>query len=84
MRAVWDELQPYVEVRRRHVPIRPADRLLEDLEIDDEDLEDLAVRAATRAGRATSDWQSNPLNGSVVTVGDLVRLISLQPRVAAA
>ena len=84
VRAIWDGLQPHVEVKRRHVPIRPNDRLLKDLEIDDEDLEDLAVQAATRAGRAASDWRSNPLNGSVETVGDLVRLIALQPRVAAA
>ena len=49
-----------------------------------EDLEDLAVQAATRAGRAASGWRSNPLNVSVQTVGHLVRLIALQPRVPAA
>ena len=47
-------------------------------------MRDLAVQAATRALRAASDWRSNPLNASVETVGDLVRLIALQPRVAAA
>jgi len=83
VRAVWDVLQPYVEVSGRHMPIRPSDRLVNDLDIDDEDLEDLAVTVATRVGRAASKWESNPLNGSVETVGDLVRLIALQPRVPA-
>ena len=84
VRAVWDALQPHVEVRGRRVPLRPSDRLLADLEIDDDDLEDVAVEAATRAGRNPSDWCANPTNGAVETVADLVRLVSLQPRVAAA
>jgi hypothetical protein len=84
VRAVWDALQPHVEVRGRHVPVRPGDRLVADLGIDGEEIEDVAVAAATRAGRNRSDWRANAVNGAVETVGDLLRLVALQPRVAAA
>ena len=84
VRAVWDALQQHVEARGRHVPLRPSDQLVAHLDIDADDLEDVAVEAATRAGRNSSDWRANPVNRPVETVADLVRLVALQPRVAAA
>ena len=84
VRAVWDALQPYVAFDEGHVPLRPDDRLSEDLKIDPEDSGELAAQVARRVGREASRWSSNPARGEVRTVGDLIRLVALQPRVPAA
>ena len=84
VRAVWDALQPYAKFRGGSVPIRPTDRIDEDLGIDWDDIDmGLAQEVADRVGRSLENIEANPLYGRVSTVGDLVRLISSQPRTAA-
>ena len=83
VRAVWDALQPYAKFRGGSVPIRPTDRIDEDLGIDWDDIDmGLAQEVAERTGRSLDNIEANPLFGHVSTVGDLVRLISSQPRAA--
>ena len=84
IRAVWDAMLPYVRLGDRHLPLRPSDRLIADLQIDADDLEDLAVAVAVRVGRQSSNWTGNAMSGTVSTVEDLVRLVALQPRTEAA
>ncbi len=75
VRATWDALRSYVKI-----PLRPADRIGADLHIDDEDLEDdLLEEVAFRAGRSLDRLEANPMYRQVVTVGDFVRLVTLQP-----
>ena len=85
VRAVWDELQLNLAVGDAPVPLRPDDRLAEDLRIDDEELDlDIIVDVAARSGRSLEGVERNPMYGHVVTVRDLVHLIALQPWRAAA
>ena len=75
MRAVYEELQPVVSF-----PIRASHRLVEDLQLDDEDLHfDYLPLIAQRVGRALTDSEQNPYYGRVETVADLVHFIAAQP-----
>ena len=84
VRAVWDALQPYVYYGEEHLPLRPSDDLVEDLRIDPDELEYLAVEVAGRVGRSTTNWLENPKSRVVRTVADLIGLIAHQPRQRAA
>ena len=80
VRAVWDALQPYVTYRGGRAPLRPTDRIDEDLEIDQDDIDTCVLQeVAERAGRSLDGIEANPWYGRVTTVGDLVRLLSAQP-----
>jgi hypothetical protein len=83
VRATWDALWPYVaSPGGGGAPLRASDRLLEDLRIDPEDVEDMLAEVAERAGYSLERVEANPLFGQVVTVGDFVRLVTAQPRLA--
>jgi hypothetical protein len=84
VRATWDALQPYVSF-----PLRPTDRLIEDLGIADEEI-DMALlgEVAERSRHSLDDLEANPYFAKFsafrnVTVGDFVKLISCQPRIEA-
>ncbi|HET7585858.1 MAG TPA: hypothetical protein VFK13_13160 [Gemmatimonadaceae bacterium] len=80
VRAVWEALVPYVECDGRRVPLRPTDRISEDLHIDVDDIDmGIVQEVAERAGRSLENVEANPRYGHVKTVGDLVRLVSSQP-----
>jgi hypothetical protein len=84
VRATWDALQPYVTFRGGRVPLRPTDRLVDDLCIDPDDIDfDLVKEVAERSGRSLDQPETNPYYGRVDTVGDFVRFISCQRRAAA-
>ena len=84
VRAVWDALAPWTEVRGGgRLPLRPTD-VIEELGCVDEDLDDVLREAATRAQHTLNGVEGNPYYGRVVTVADLVALIAHQPRLAAA
>jgi hypothetical protein len=81
IRATWDALAPYLVFSEGRVPLRPTDRLEEDLRIDLDDIHfDLLHGVATRSGHSLDDCESNPFYGKVTTVGDFVRFITWQPR----
>ena len=84
VRAVWDALAPWTELPGGgRVPLRPTDAIA-DLGCVDEDLEEVFEEAARRARRLLDGLEENPYYRRVATVGDLVALISRQPRAAAA
>jgi len=75
MRAVFEELQPFVPI-----PILASHRLVEDLKIDDEDLSlDFAPVIAQRLHRTLRDSERNPYYNRVKTVEDLVHFMEGQP-----
>ena len=80
IRAVYEELQAAYET----LPIRAGDRFVEELRIDEEDLDDLVVAMAHRAGRSFEETAANPWSGKVLTVRDLVLFLNGQPRLEAA
>lgn len=81
VRAVHDRLQPYAMAGKVTVPLRVTDRLYKDLRVDDDELDDVARDVARRTGRTLDEIERNPAC-PVVTVGDLVRFFSHQPRAA--
>ncbi len=81
VRAVFEQLQNHVGDGHAPFPIRPSDRLTEDLRIDDDELElEVANEIAQRSARDLSETRSNPYYGKVVTVEDLIRFFCAQPR----
>jgi hypothetical protein len=84
LRAVYEELAPYLTVGGNAIPLRPSDSLEQDLQVDGEELEFLARDLATRSGRTLTDSQDNPYHGRVKTIGDLVAFLRAQPPAVAA
>jgi hypothetical protein len=75
MRAIFEELQPFVKI-----PILASHRLVEDLQLHHEDLEfDFLPILAKRLGRTFTDTKNNPYHDRVRTVEDLVHFIEAQP-----
>lgn len=82
VRATWDALQEYVTY-----PLRPTDRIFEDLCIDADDVFfGLLPDVAKRTGHSLANPQANPYfakfgSSHEVTVGDLVKFVSWQPKI---
>jgi hypothetical protein len=75
MRAVFEELQPFVEF-----PILASHGLVEDLHLDGEDFSlDIAPVIAQRLDRTLRGSDRNPYYGRINTVEDLVRFMEAQP-----
>ena len=77
IRAVHETVQE--QMGGPPVPLRVSDRLLEDLDLDDDDLDEIAVDAAALARRSLDSTDNNPLYGRVSTVQDLVDFLHHQP-----
>ena len=75
VRAVYEELS-----RDRDVPVRPGDRLEQDLGFLWEDFEICLEEIARRAGRSLARCEDNPLYGCVYTVADVVAFLERQPK----
>ncbi len=84
LRAVYEELAPYLAVGGTAIPLRTTDLLEQDLQVDGEELEFLARDLATRCGRSLTASQANPYYGRIKTIGDLVALLRAQPPTVAA
>lgn len=85
VRAVYEELQASLVHHRSRFPLRLADRLGTDLQIDGDELDlSLVPCISQRTGRDLSSTQANPFFGKVTSVGDLVSFFNAQPRFAAA
>lgn len=61
------------------VPLRADDRLVEELELDDDDLEEIVVEASRLAGRSLEKTDINPLHGRILTVRNVVEFLHHQP-----
>ena len=77
MRSVYEAVQE--QMGGPPVPLRAEDRLLEDLDLDSDDLDEIAVDAARLARRSLDATDSNPLYGRVSTLQDLVDFLHHQP-----
>lgn len=80
VRATYEEVATYMGAEKKPFPIRPSDRLKEDLEIDGEDLAEIAIAIATRSRRTLDDFDKNPVYPKMKTVEDLIRVIMWQKR----
>jgi hypothetical protein len=80
VRAVYEGLQKYMESDHDRFPIRAKDRIDKDLDIDGEDLDDLAYDVGARAGYDMTQTKDNPLFGRVETVEDMVMFFMHQPK----
>ena len=80
IRATYEELQGYLKIATDKFPIRATDRLKEDLNLDPEDLDDIAHNIAERAKYDMSETKNNPLYDKVNTVADMVLFFSYQPK----
>ncbi len=79
LRATYEELQPYCRFRGGVLPLRATDRFEEDLRIDGEELDYLALDVARRAWRSMEHPEANPFYSRVTTVEDLVDFLLHQP-----
>ncbi len=81
VRAVYEQVQYWLRGYYPSFPLRPTDRLKEDLEFDPEDLDlDLAGEISERTGRSMDESDKNPYYGKVKTVADMVSFFCAQPR----
>ena len=80
--AVYEELQHHLCPVVPAFPFRADDHFAEDLRVDHEDLDDLAVIVAHRTRRTLENTKANPLFGRVHTVRDLIRFFGHQPLAA--
>ncbi len=84
LRAVYEQIQAELADLCQTFPVRPADRLREDLTLDADDVDfDLVPGIAKRAGRSLRQTKDNPYYGKVETVADLVRFLCAQGKDAA-
>jgi hypothetical protein len=79
VRAAFEELQPYFPEESRPFPILPTDRLVDDVGIDPDEVDDIAQDIAARAGYSLDHSQENPVYGRVDTIGDLIQFFTHQP-----
>jgi hypothetical protein len=62
-------------------PVRAADRLIEDLMLDPDDIDmDVFVDVTKRTGRSRRETKANPFYGRIKTAGDLVAFFCAQER----
>lgn len=81
IRAVYEQLQSYLNSEKEHFPVRATDDVFGDLMIDDEDFEyDIVEEIAQRTGRTLDNAESNPYYGKANIVENLVFFFNEQPK----
>ena len=80
VRATYEEVRAALGSDLEYVSagVRASDHLVRDLMIDPDDIEDIGLRVAKRAGYDLSDTKGNPLYEKIETVGDLVMFFTYQ------
>src|SRR5687768_10318551 len=68
----WIIRAVFEEIRENRFAIRADDRLMEDLRIDSDDLDEIAEAVAERTGRPLENVEENPMFEKVRTVRQLV------------
>ncbi len=79
VRAVWDEIQPFLHTKWGRFPARVDDRWDEDLAIAGEDIDPTIESVAKRAGYSLENSEANPYYGKVVSLRDLIEFVNAQP-----
>lgn len=77
IRAVYESVQSHLGVP---VILRGQDRFVEELNLDDDDLDEIAMGLARMCGYSMKHGASNPFWGNVKTLSDLVYFLHHQPR----
>ena len=80
IRATYEAFGAWFDAKQPTFPLRASDSIEDDLNIDWEDVDDLAHEVAQRAGYDISDCEANPLFGKVKTLNDFVIFFTHQPR----
>ncbi len=80
IRSVYETVRE--QMGGHSVPLRAEDRLLEELDLDGDDLDEIVVIAAGLAQRSLGSTAGNPLCGQVSTVRDVVDFLRHQPHAA--
>ena len=81
IRAVYEQLQDHLKGEYPSFPLRPTDRLKEDLMLDPDDLDfEIAGEISERTGRTLAEARQNPYYDRVTTVADLVGFFCAQAR----
>lgn len=76
VRATYEELHRFA-----NIPLRPSDRLVRDVGLEDAlDEEDVLCEIARRAGRSWDGQAENPYFGRVFTIADLIVFMEHQPK----
>jgi hypothetical protein len=78
IRAVYEEIAHYLATECPNFPLRPNDGLIRELDIDAEDLEDIAKVIAFRTRRSLASPERNPFHGKVETAEGLVYFFAHQ------
>lgn len=80
IRAVYEELQPYLQCKEGVCPLRKTDRIFADLRVDDEEFSmDMIFVIAQRTNRSMENYEENPYFQKIDTVEDLVMFFNCQP-----
>ena len=79
VRAVWNAVVAATEAKGQRIPLRPTDRLVDDLDVDPEEIEYLLPELVEQCERIPGNWKANPYYERLATAGDLVYFISSQP-----
>lgn len=81
IRAVYEQLQDWLKGDYPSFPLRPTDRLEEDLKLDPDDLDmELADEISERTGRPLAGAERNPYFGKIKTAADLVFFFCAQAK----
>jgi hypothetical protein len=81
VRAAYEEIQDHLAPLFPEFPLRCGDRIVDDLRIDPDDLDELlAINIAERTSRDMTDTTRNPYFGRVQTVRDLIMFFQSQPK----
>ena len=84
IRAVYEQLQSYINLEKTNFPIRPSDDVFTDLKIDDEDfVYNIVEEIAERTGRSLEKAESNPYYKRANIVENLVYFFNEQPKINA-
>ena len=80
IRAVYEAVSQFLSYKDGKCPVRASDRLLEDIGLDSEELDDIIDEVIYRTGIVDQDWDKNPYYDKLETVRDLVLFFDAQPR----
>lgn len=84
LRAVYEQLQSYLNGEKENFPIRATDDVFKDLMIDEEDFEyGLIEEIAQRTGRTLVNADSNPYYAKANIIENLVFFFNEQPKINA-
>ncbi len=81
IRAVYEQIQDYLKEDYPNFPLRPDDKVYDDLILDPDDFDmDILNEISQRTGRSLEKLDKNPYAQSLETVKDVVDMFNSQPK----